>query len=80
MTKEWSREVKGMADRIINVRELLVKNLKELGAWWIPRSLFLMWKDPRVTGATSQSRLACSATRVSPVSRSISCAISGTYT
>jgi len=32
LTKEWYREVKLMADRIISMRQLLVKNLKEVGS------------------------------------------------
>jgi len=32
LKKEWHREVKQMADRIISMRELLVKNLKEVGS------------------------------------------------
>jgi len=32
LTSQWRKEVKGMADRIITMREALVKNLKELGS------------------------------------------------
>jgi len=32
LTKEWYKEVKIMADRIINMRQLLVNNLKQLGS------------------------------------------------